>query len=318
MSLEEKYNVRDPVYGFISFNELEKKIIADPAFQRLRRVKQLGIADLVYPGAVHTRFEHSLGVMHLASLMYDTITQNKNAKNILEERLGYGTPAYERYRQLIRLAALLHDIGHPPFSHASENIMPLKNGHESYSHEDYTTIIIKNSNIKSIIESDSYNSSNYGITANDVAGLIEKKPFPNKNLFWKVLISSQLDADRGDYLLRDSHHIGVKYGVYDHLRLINTLSLGIEPESEEIVLGIDEDSWHVAESLVIARYQMFIQVYFHKTVRAYQYHLEEAMKAVLPGGRLPEPNDLASFIMLDDTDMWKRFKELDRCPIILS
>jgi uncharacterized protein len=187
--------------------------------------------------------------------------------------------------------------------------MPLKAEQESYTHEDYTAAIISNSTIKDLIESDSYNSSNYGIMAKEVAGLIEEKPFPTRNLFWKVLISSQLDADRGDYLLRDSHHIGVKYGIYDHLRLINTLSLGIEPESDEIVLGIDEDSWHVAESLVIARYQMFVQVYFHKTVRAYQYHLEEAMKSALSDGKLPKPDDLASFIKLDDTDMWKRFKD---------
>ncbi len=301
------YKVRDPIYGFISFNEWEKDIISHPAFQRLRRVRQLGTADLVYPGAVHTRFEHSLGVMHLATLMYEAILQN-DKKEVLKESLHYRDPGIKREWQMIRLAALLHDIGHAPFSHVSESIMPLDEAGKSYSHEDYTAAIIKGP-LKSIIETHPYNERNYGISANDVAAFIEGNPFLGKRLFWKVLISSQLDADRGDYLLRDSHHAGVKYGVYDHLRLIDTLSLGTEPESGEIVLGIDENGWHVAESLVIARYQMFTQVYFHKTVRAYQYHLEEAMKSVLPTGKLPNPSNLGYFIKLDDTDMWKLFKD---------
>ncbi len=309
MGENEIYKVRDPIYGFITFNEWERDIISHAAFQRLRRIKQLGTADLVYPGAVHSRFEHSLGVMHLATLMYEAI--RKNDKNeILKKKLHYRDPGFERERQLIRLSALLHDIGHAPFSHASETILPLNDRGEAYSHEDYTVAIIKGP-LKSIIETHPFNERNYGISANDVAALIEGNPSLGlgKRLFWKVLISSQLDADRGDYLLRDSYHAGVKYGVYDHLRLINTLSLGMEPESEEIVLGIDETGWHVAESLVIARYQMFTQVYFHKTVRAYQYHLEEAMKAVLAVGKLPSPIELDNFIKLDDTDMWKLFKD---------
>jgi uncharacterized protein len=309
MKQDEIYSIRDPIYGFINFNELERKIIAHSAFQRLRRIRQLGIADMVYPGAVHTRFEHSLGVMHLATLMYDAMLQNSNNKRILMERLSYRDPGFERDRQLIRLAALLHDIGHAPFSHASENIMPLNQQGKPYTHEDYTAAIIVNSSLKDVIENDSFNKSNLRITAKEIAALIEGDPFLGEKLFWKVLISSQLDADRGDYLLRDSHHVGVKYGIYDHLMLINTLALGIEPESDEIVLGIDENGWHVAESLVIARYQMFTQVYFHKTVRAYQYHLEEAMKSVLSGGKLPDMNDLSNYTNLDDTDMWGSFKE---------
>jgi uncharacterized protein len=322
MSDNEIYKVRDPIYGFIAFNEWERDIISHPAFQRLRRIRQLGTADMVYPGAVHTRFEHSLGVMNMATLMYEAI-KNNDKNEILKKKLHYRDSGFERERQLVRLAALLHDIGHAPFSHASESIFPLNDQGREYTHEDYTAAIIKGP-LKSIIETHQFNERNYGISANDVAALIEGNPSSGlgKRVFWKVLISSQLDADRGDYLLRDSHHVGVKYGIYDHLRLINTLSLGIEPESEEIVLGINENGWHVAESLVIARYQMFTQVYFHKTVRAYQYHLEEAMKASLVDGKMPGPEALADFIRLDDTDMWNLFKDKyssdDNCKSILD
>jgi len=183
---------------------------------------------MVYPGATHTRFEHSLGVMHLATLMYDAIISNEDNKKILEEMLSYNEIGLKKDRQLVRLSSLLHDVGHAPFSHASEEIMPI-NGQtgKHHKHEDYTTAMIKGP-LKSTIENHQINRNNFGITAEEVAGLIEgNAKILGDRIFWKVIISSQLDADRGDYLLRDSHHIGVKYGVYDHSRLINTLALGV-------------------------------------------------------------------------------------------
>ena len=297
------YEIRDPVYGFISFNEWEKKI-DHPDFQRLRRIRQLGLTDMVYPGATHTRFEHSLGVMHLATLIYDSIVSKDANKKILEESVGYNKDGLGKDRQLIRLSALLHDLGHAPFSHASEEIMP-KNERTGklYKHEDYTSVIIKDS-LTDVIENHQINRTNYQIKAEEVAALIEgNADILGERIFWKVLISSQLDADRGDYLLRDSHHIGVKYGIYDYLRLINTLAVGIDPESEEVVLGVDEGGWHVAESLIISRYQMFTQVYFHKTRRAYDYHLGEVLKSYLVSS-LPPPEKIDEFMKLSDFEIW--------------
>ena len=142
--------------------------------------------------------------------------------------------------------------------------------------------------MRDAIEDHPINRRNCGIEAEEVAALIEgNTEIIGERIFWRVLISSQLDADRGDYLLRDSYHTGVKYGIYDHSRLINTLSLGTDPESEDVVLGVNKDGWHVAESVVIARYQMFTQVYFHKTRRAFDYHLKNAMIKTLDGGKLP-------------------------------
>jgi len=298
-----EYEIRDPVYGFIKLNDWEREIIQHPAFQRLRRIRQLALTDMVYPGAMHTRFEHSLGVMHLITKMYDYITENEFNKRLLEDNLDYNAAGFKRDKQIVRLAGLLHDIGHAPFSHASEELMPLNDTtNKPFKHEDYTVAIIKGP-LRDVIENHPLNNNNYNIQAEEIADLIEGNPKKlGKKIFWKVLISSQLDADRCDYLLRDSLHSGVKYGVYDLERLLITLSLGEEPETGNIVLGIREGGWHVAESLIIARYQMFTQVYYHKTRRVYDYMLKEALKESL--GKFPSPREIKKFLELDDFSVW--------------
>jgi HD superfamily phosphohydrolase len=220
---------------------------------------------------------------------------------LLAEYLSYNDAGLKRDKQLIRLAALLHDVGHAPFSHASEEVMPFNDKlNRPYKHEDYSSTIITGP-LRAAIEDHQTNKSNYKISADEVAALLEGNvSILEGKLFWKVIISSQLDADRGDYLLRDSHHIGVKYGIYDYARLLNTLALGIDPETSELILGVHEDGWHVAESLVIARYQMFTQVYFHKTRRAYDNHLKEALGKTLEHGRFPLPEELDDFLDFDD------------------
>lgn len=267
--MTEVYEIRDPIYGFITFNEWEKGIIAHPVFQRLRRIRQLALTDMVYPGATHTRFEHSLGVMHLATKMYDAIRRDDENKKLLKEKLDYNDAGLERDRQLVRLAALLHDVGQPCFSHTSEELFETnpRTG-KAYKHEDYTTALIRGP-LKEVIENHSLNKTNFKITSDEISALIEGNlRILDKKIFWKVIISSQLDADRGDYLFRDSLHTGVKYGLYDLDRLLVTITLGKDPETDDVVLGIKEGGWHVAESLISARYQTFSQVYFHKTRRA--------------------------------------------------
>lgn len=296
-----KFEIRDPVYGFVELNELEKDIIDTPVFQRLRRIRQLGLTDYVYPGAMHTRFEHSLGVMHLATKMYDSIVNKKENIRILEDLLNYNRDGIDRDRQLLRLAALLHDIGHAPFSHVSEELMPYNSEGKRYKHEDYTVKIIL-AKLSKIINDHSFNY-NYRISAEEVAALIKGDPSVLKErVFWKILISSQLDADRCDYLLRDSLHIGVKYGIYDIDRLLVSMTLIEDPESGFPILGIDKGGWHVAESLIIARYQMFTQVYYHKTRRAYDYMLKEAIKHTIK--EFPSPEAIDEFIKYDDYYIW--------------
>lgn len=131
------YEIRDPVHGFIQITEWERQIIDDPVFQRLRRIRQLAWTDMVYPGACHNRFEHSLGVMHVATKIFDTITRKE--EKYLKEELNFTDHGLDRDRVLLRLACLLHDVGHSPFSHAGEGLL-LTNPDtgKSYKHEHYS------------------------------------------------------------------------------------------------------------------------------------------------------------------------------------
>lgn len=272
-------------------------MISEPAFQRLRRIRQLAWTDYVYPGAMHTRFEHSLGVMHVATLLYDAIC-NKSAE-ILKSDLAYNKDGLGRDRQLVRFAALLHDVGHSPFSHASEDLFPMHNG-KPYKHEDYSVAIIR-SELRSAIEEHSLNA-NYGLHAEDIAALVEGSAKARQPIFWRDLIDGQMDADRMDYLLRDSYHAGVEYGMYDLKRIMTTIRAIRSRDGHPPQLGVSRGGWHAAEGLVLARYFMFTQVYFHKTRVAFDVHLRGALKELLPGGRFPLPtgSSLKSYLKWDD------------------
>ncbi|MGD0922609.1 MAG: HD domain-containing protein [Terriglobia bacterium] len=294
-----KYEIRCPVHGFIQIDDWERQIIDQPAFQRLRRIRQLAWTDLLYPGAMHTRFEHSLGVMHVASMLYDSIVQK--SREVLERHLHYTKEGLDRDRRLVRLAALLHDVGHAPFSHSSEDLFPVRDrGGKKFGHEDYSAAIIR-TELRSAIEDHPLNE-NTGFNADNIAALIEGSAAAKRALFWRDLISGQMDADKMDYLIRDSLHIGVQYGKFDHLRLIYSV-IAIPDEKERPPrIGVEEGGWHAAEALVLARYFMFTQVYFHKTRVAYDIHLREAMKALLPGGHFsqPEGTGLKEYLKWDD------------------
>lgn len=303
--------IRDLVYGFIYLDEQECAIINHPVFQRLRRIKQLSLTDMVYPGASHTRFEHSIGVMQMATDMFDSIVAKK--KQFLKDELFLNESGIQIYRKIVRLAALLHDVGHAPFSHSGEDLMPLlpirhnryvEGEDKRYGHEEYSIEIIKNI-FKKIIEDHPVND-NYRIRVDDVTALLGDTTVRLKatSLLWKELISGQLDADRADYLLRDSLHLGVNYGIYDKNRLVSCMTVD-RTETEAPVLAIEEGGWHIAESLVIARYQMFTQVYFHKVRRIYDYHISCATKTILEElgtnmGCCPSPDRIKEYIKFDD------------------
>ena len=299
--------VRDPVHGFISFDSWEKQIIDHPAFQRLRRIRQLGLTDQVYPGATHTRLEHSLGVMHLSSQMFDAIVAKR--RPYLKSDRGYNDGGLDRDRRVVRLAALLHDVGHSPFSHSGESLMPFNPvGNMRYQHEDYSSAVIRGQ-LRYAIEQHTTND-NYGITADMIADLIIGAPTAGsaRRMIWRPLVSGQLDADRCDYLLRDSIHAGVEYGKYDLQRILVTLNLGLN-ESDDPVIAIEEGGWHAAEGMIIARYMMFTQVYLQHTRFAFDHHIEGMLAELLATSRpeptFPAPDSDEGIAEYLDWDDWK-------------
>jgi HD superfamily phosphohydrolase len=272
------YEIRDPVHGFVVLNEWERDIINHPVFQRMRRIRQLGFTDMVYPGAMHNRFEHSLGVMQIATRMFDHIRERRG--DFLKSELDFNEDGLGRDKVLVRLSSLLHDIGHAPFSHAAEGLMtkdPLTG--RSYKHENYSAAAVAFL-MRDVIDDHPFNR-NYGLKAQNIADFLNGEANLGRSLLWRDLVSGQLDADRADYLIRDSHHIGVAYGHYDLNRLIATLTVAIAPDTASAVLAVEEGGEHAAEALIIARYMMFTQVYFQHTHRAYDYHSVEAIKKLL-------------------------------------
>lgn len=178
------YYIRDPIHGFIEIDEWEKKIINQLAFQRLRRIKQLSLSNMVYPATNHTRFEHSLGVMHVATQMFDNIVTRE--RDFLMREFGYDEASLKRERTIVRLASLLHDVGHSPFSHAGEELMPIKTikqdgKPEYYQHEDYSIAIIKNM-FKECIDND-FKHNKLRITVDEICDLLDKKPSSSKKVF---------------------------------------------------------------------------------------------------------------------------------------
>lgn len=164
------FELRCPVHGFIQLNTWEREIVNHPDFQRLRRIRQLAWTDHIYPGAMHTRFEHSLGVMHVATRLFEAIQER--SKDLLATEFSYRPEAWGRHRQLVRLAALLHDIGHGPFSHPGEELMPDRpNGQGRHEHEDYSAAIIR-TRLKDVINDHQLNKANWAIQADSIADFV--------------------------------------------------------------------------------------------------------------------------------------------------
>ncbi len=257
---------RDPVHGFVHVSPKELKLVDSPEFQRLRRIKQLALTYLIYPGAMHTRFEHSLGVVELATRAFNALL-NRDREGKIKTSLKSADLSPEDACTLLRLSALMHDIGHLPFSHVGEEILP--NGKK---HEDVTITIILKSSLRRVIDKE------FGTeTADRVATLLDKsRTVPPALLLLRKLISDQFDADRMDYLLRDSHHCGVEYGHFDYLRMLETIRV-VEGAEGGLELAIDRGGIHILEAMLLARYWMFTQVYLHKTRCIYDRYLREYM-----------------------------------------
>jgi HD superfamily phosphohydrolase len=248
MSFEDKRKaIRDPIHGLVSRKPKEIAIMDTPAFQRLRRIRQLAMAHLLYPGALHTRFDHAVGVMHVAGLICQRLSENQCIRISKEEE------------RMIRLAALLHDIGQGPFSHVSEFLIDRYRNKVALGetedkgeiHERLTVDIIqKDPEIAKILNKD---ETKY------IADIIKGS---RKRNFRRDIVSSSLDADKMDYLLRDSYFCGVKYGQYDLEKIVD--SLRVYEYGRESYLVVHHECIYALEQLFLAKYHMTQQVYAHR------------------------------------------------------
>ena len=238
-------DIIDPIHDFIRVYGPELRIIDSPVFQRLRGIRQLSGAHLTYPGAQHTRFEHSLGVMHIAS----------QAGQALKEKGILKTDDIKN----LRVAALLHDIGHGPFSHLFEEILQQR---KKISHEEMGRRIILKTELGDILSKSGYDKK-----------FITKLAFgDSKPQFMNQIISGILSADIMDYLLRDGYFTGVEHAKIDHKRITQSL------EVHQKKLALESSALYSFESMMHSRHQMFKAVYFHKTVRSAEVMLLESIR----------------------------------------
>ncbi len=252
--------LRDPIHGFVHADPLEAALVGCRPLQRLRWIHQLGLTFLVYPGAEHSRFAHVLGAMHLAGRIFDALVDKRPGLVDVAER--------PRLRRLVRAAALLHDLGHAPYSHSAEDRFEL-----GIDHEEMTRRLLATEEMAAV-----FRRHGAGIEAADVAALLAGR-VPAERRFLAQIVSGELDVDKMDYLLRDSLFCGVRYGVYDLDRLLETLVPIVDPENGAVGIGVEEGGVHSAEALVLARYYMFTQVYFNVTGKALEHHLTEWLRA---------------------------------------
>jgi HD superfamily phosphohydrolase len=235
--------IRDPIHDYIELDELALSLIDTPQLQRLRRIQQLGFSNLVYPGANHTRFEHSLGVYHLTGYLIEQVKKEEQ-----EELLA---------------AALLHDVGHGPFSHATEELI------ERYTRKSHNDVagLLKNGEISDVLKE-------HSLSPSSIARHIKGESYPGQ------ILNSEIDVDRMDYLVRDAHYTGVAFGLIDHIRLIHELKFN----ENQLVLNLG--GLQAAESLLVSRFLMYPTVYFHHVSRIAESMCVHAAQHMIENGDL--------------------------------
>jgi HD superfamily phosphohydrolase len=286
--------IRDPVHGFVEADPDELAVVDSASFQRLRDIHQLALTYLVYPGGTHRRFEHSLGVMHLAGRIYDVVMREENLSDPVRQVVPTSRRKREYWRSVLRLAALCHDMGHLPFSHAAEkDLLPT-----GVKHEQITRELIESDLMKPVWDSmrprpEPEDVVKVALGAEEAKGLTLDT--------WEAILSEMVvgdvfGADRMDYLLRDSLHTGAPFGRFDVDRLIQAMRIlppPLDPASGETTaeaatrstLGVIHGGLEAAEGLLVARYYMFSGVYFHHTRLIYDIHLKEFLKLWLKDTR---------------------------------
>ncbi len=324
--------IRDVIHGSIQLSRNELPILDSRYFQRLRQIKQLGFAENSFPNATHNRYTHSLGAMETATQAFDTIFGG--ARSRAHDRApGDSLPlakmyhrAHERFRQVIRLAALLHDVGHGPLSHTTEFAMPQLSelkvpGRKAAkarqaTHEDYTLKIILDSGLTPQLEKA---GCDYGFKPLHVAALIDASievpddffieeidgtPIDFRPLL-QQLISSELDADRMDYLRRDSWHAGVSYGQFDFDWLVGNLTCVVRKGS--CYLALQHRALYAFEDFLISRFHMFLMVYFHYKSVVFDETLAQYLES--PDCTYSLPADIEKYCDSNDAELYSHLAQ---------
>jgi HD superfamily phosphohydrolase len=280
--------IKDPIHGYVYITEAEKNVIDTYPMQRLRRLRQLAGSEYVYPGANHTRFEHSLGVMYLAG----HVLENPNISRIVNDEEV----------DMCRISALLHDCGHGPFSHVFEHLL-IKDLEKT--HEDITSWIIEKSEVNDKL-------SKMGFNPKEVAGLAVGKLHKKNRAFLNQIISSAVDVDKQDFIVRDTYHTGAEYGFIDVYRLIHALDVLGEN------LAVELGALSALEAFVIARIESFKSIYFHRVGRAAQIMLATAMDKASEELGLTAFKTPEQYMMLDDYTVWAALRKCKASNEIIS
>jgi HD superfamily phosphohydrolase len=280
--------IKDPVHGYVYITEAEKQLIDSYPVQRLHRLRQLAGSEFVYPGANHTRFEHSIGVMYLAG----KLTENQNLSQLLSDNEV----------QIVRMASLLHDVGHGPFSHVFEHLLVK---FLNKTHEDMTRWIIQKSELRDIISGLGYDSDAIGKLA---VGELRRRGMA----FLDQIIQSTVDVDKLDFVVRDTYHTGAEYGYVDIFRLIHMLDVLGEN------LAVDVGALSALESFVLARLESFRSIYFHRVGRAAQIMLATAMEEAKDELGLVDFDSPEDYLALNDYTVWSMLKECKKSRGIME
>jgi len=280
--------IKDPVFGYVYITEAERKIIDSFPVQRLRRLRQLAGAEYVYPGANHTRFEHSVGVMYLAGVMAENPYLSQHFSD-------------EDY-QMIRIAALLHDVGHGPFSHIFEHLLVK---FLNKTHEDMNLWVVQKSELKDVIGGLGFDPD---LVAKLSVGWLHK---PGK-AFMDQIIRSAVDVDKLDFVVRDTYHTGAEYGYVDVFRLTHTLDVLDQN------LAVDLGALSALESFILARIESFKSIYFHRVGRAAQIMLAMAMEEAKDELGLVDFKTPEEYLSRDDYTVWAMLKQCKKSKGIIE
>ncbi len=277
----------DPVHHFIELEPGEARLLDLAPMQRLRRLRQLGLAYFAFPSAEHSRFTHALGALAMGSRAYDGLIRHAG---------DAGAPQRAYERRLVRTALLLHDVGHGPFSHACEAVLGVR-------HEERTREILALPAMREGIEA-------LDVDPSDVLALIAGDPGTAYPALRELVSGPNLDADRMDYLLRDAYFTGVVSGRYDADQLVASLRL-FERDGAAVV-GIDSRGVVALESFVVARYMMFASVYFHHTTRLFERILQDALRELWPDPHALD--DIDEFLRWDDFRVLNELRDRESEP----